>query len=139
MDLVLTEWAINWFNENGVCIATPDYIAYIIALPKKYKALLVVEVGEQGRWFLLPSDPYKKDNLSKRQYKKALQYLLDTGWIEEDLDPFPEYRPTIKVGHNLILVGDLKRDLSEITDLEPRIPAYDDDIVGLEKFWEENT
>lgn len=66
MNLVLTEQAINWFNERGVCIATPDYVTYVLALPKKYKALLIVEVGEQGNWFLFPSNPTKRESLSKR-------------------------------------------------------------------------
>lgn len=143
MNLVLSDAAVKWFNEQGLCLITSDYIAYIWQLPKKYKAALVAEVGEFGRWSILPSNPAKPPRLIKRWYKKALIFLIENGWLkaEEQDVPFEEFniRPTVKIGKSSILLPDKLFQEAGFEFSEDSLSNYDDDASELDTFWEENT
>lgn len=142
MKLVLSDAAVKWFNEYGLCLITSDYIAYIWHLPKKYKAALVVEVGEAGRWSIIPSNPAKPPRLIKRWYKKALLFLVKGGWLEvEDKDtPFEEFniKPTVEVGKTYLILPDKLFQEAGFEIAEDSLSDYDDDASELDVFWEEN-
>lgn len=124
----LTQRAINIINEKYRPLVTPDYIGYLIPFPE-LKAILAIDVGVTGSWYMFPADIKKR--CSKHKQKKYLKFLLKYDIIEEFIEePFEEYRSQITLNFKKaqILPPSCKLDLME---LEKEFIG-DDDINELE-------
>lgn len=130
--LRLSDRAAQFISQYIKPIATPDYIGWILPLPKKYKAVFVVDYSVDKTWDLIPTNPQKKFKPSL--IKKALKFLIHKGWLETNSEPFAEFSPELRVDlhHANIVPPKNAVDISQVVDLFPEMSIlYDDDVSGI--------
>lgn len=130
----LSEAAIDFINKNIRPIMSPDYIGYIIPLPKRFKCVLAVDYDGKKTWSLVPANI--KKNLKVRQAKRAIKFLLKTGWIiPANSLPFEEFEHDLILDkENAIIISE--KEATATNKLMDKIipPTFeaDDDISGID-------
>lgn len=130
--LRISNQAIIFLNNYIKPIVTPEYIGWSIPLPKKYKAVLIVDYSEDKNWDLIPANLNKK--FRKSTIKKALKFLVNVGWLTNQKEIFEEFAPQLKLDlNNAIIIPKENYITTEaIVDSFPGLSImYDDDVSGI--------
>ena len=130
--LRLSDQATVFISSYLKPIVMPDYIGWILPLPKKYKCVLVVDYSVDKTWDLLPVNPRKK--FRRATIIKALKFLLQKGWLEANNEPFEEFSPPLAfdMRNANIVSEDQLISSKKLVDICPEMSImYDDDTSGI--------
>ena len=130
--LRISNQAVIFLNNHIRPIVTPEYIGWSVPLPKKYKSILIVDYSEDKNWDLMPINLNKK--FRKSTIKKALKFLIKTGWLTHQKEVFEEFAPQLKLDLNNAIIIPKENYIStdNIVDSSPELGImYDDDTSGI--------
>lgn len=87
LGLTLSDPAKEWVCTNGLPVASPDFIGYLIRVTKKESCL----VGVDGSIYPASGD-IKHPKMTSRRVRKVLKTLMDAGFFSVITDePFSEF------------------------------------------------
>ena len=86
--LLLTDAALDWLLETQKPICSSDFIGYIFTISNRSGVAGSVDIFGNIRLF---STKKNQQVLSEKKACKHIKKLLDTNFLELDIEPFPEF------------------------------------------------